>query len=84
MLSLVHLAGLEYWYLLRSAALTHKTAGNLRRVSDMLRSASSARADVSESFSSALTEALPRPSVDYSALSSRNTSVAVPPSPLGR
>ena len=50
----------------------------------MLRSASGARADISESFTSAISEQQMGTSGDLSALSSRKASLAAPPSPVGR
>lgn len=50
----------------------------------MLRSASGARADISESFTSAISEQQMGTSGDLSTLSSRKASLAAPPSPVGR
>lgn len=61
-------------------------AGGSRRVSQMLRSASSARADVAEGFaaSAAAAEASLRESADYSVASSRRVSIAAPAPVAGR
>jgi hypothetical protein len=50
----------------------------------MLRSVSGARADVSESFTSALSEQQAGESADLSTIPSRRASLAAPPSPVGR
>ena len=50
----------------------------------MLKSASGARADISESFTSAISEQQVGDSGDLSTLSSRKASLAAPPSPVGR
>lgn len=50
----------------------------------MLRSASGARADVSESFTSAISEQQAGDSEELSLLHTRKPSLAAPPSPVGR